>query len=496
MPTIVRMGDGEKSEVSVVVVGGGSAGCVLAARLSADPDRTVLVLEAGRDVRAVPDLPPVLPRLGHGEPRYEPADLWSYDVSLLDGDAPVARQYRGRVLGGSSAVNGSLFMRGVPEDYDSWGETWRFDRVLPYFRRTENDVDFDGEYHGRGGVFDVARGIGTPVGAFQEAFYGNALGLGVPEKPDLNHPSGEGIGYMPISNERNERTCASIAYLGRCRDRPNLTIRTGVLARRLVVERGRVVGVEAERDGRPFTVRAEEVVVSAGAFGSPGLLLRSGIGPAGELAGAGFQPVHDLPGVGTGMSCHPSVVLRQRTDQCTDDPESPRVCLVRTSASATAGERNDLTLFPRVVGGEATVLVTLRLPVSTGSVRLRSTDPDEPSAIGYGYLHPHDTARLRDGLALTHDILGRTPDGELSDAWIRTHLRTSDHACGTCRMGPAGDERAVVDEDCRVHGLAGLRVVDLSVVPRSVRAGPYATVIMLAERAADLMSSASSGRGT
>jgi choline dehydrogenase-like flavoprotein len=492
---------------SVIVVGGGSAGCVLAARLSEDPACSVLLLEAGRDIRSVADLPAILPprysasrsltesRMVTGQnewqnadaPRYAVGDLWSYDVALVDGEDRASTQYRGRVLGGSSTVNGSLFMRGVPADYDAWGELWRFDRVLPYFRKIEHDVDFHDDYHGDSGPLEVARNLTTPLGAFQQQFYERSLAMGIADKPDLNHPRGVGIGYMPIGNGAQARSCTSLAYLRVCRDRPNLTVRTAIIVRRVLFDRDRAVGVECMQDGTVFMEHGAEVILSAGTYESAQLLLRSGVGPANALLASGITPVQDLPGVGVSLSCHPIIVIHSDTDQPSDDPASPRLALVHSSASGTADEYNDVTLFPRVIGGVGTVLVSLRYPVSTGSLELRPSQPGGAPLIRYGYLDRHDLDRLADAVRLCLEILQRQPGNWLAKSWLRNRLQTADHACGTCRLGGQEDPASVVDERCRVRGVTALRVVDLSIVPRSVRAGPYATVLMLAERASDLI---------
>lgn len=466
-----------------IIVGGGAAGCVLAARLSENPDVTVTVIEAGRDIRSVAELPGPVQSLRAEGP--ELRDLWRYDVELFPDETRHTVQYRGRALGGSSTVNGSFFMRGVPEDYE-WGPGWSFADVLPYFKRSENDWDFHDEYHGTDGPFDVTRDWAVGVGAFQQRFGDAALAYGLPDKPDLNFPFGEGIGYIPVSTYGGERTCASIAYLSDCRERPNLTIRTGVTARRVLLDSGRAVGVEVSEGDELVVYRGEEIIVCSGTFATPELLLRSGIGPADELAASGIQPLHDLPAVGRNLSCHPTVVVTVPTDQRGDDPDRPRIAVVCSSAHGIDGEHNDIALFPRVVEGRGTIAASLRQPSGTGSVRLAGPDPGALD-IRYQYLEQRDRERLRDAVRTTFDVLGQVPGDELTDRWILDNLRTSHHASGTCRLGSADSPESVVDERCRVVCLDGLRVVDLSVVPVALRSGPYPTVIMLAERVADLL---------
>jgi choline dehydrogenase len=470
-------------EPDILIVGGGTAGCVLAARLSANPDRSVVLLEAGRDLSSPNELPPVL--VGHPPATVlELPDTWRYDAELTESPPRRMGQFRGRILGGSSSINGSLFVRGVPEDYDAWGSSlWCFDQVLPYFRKLETDLDFQDEFHGSDGPLSVSRSLRTPLTASQHSLYETAVRAGYAEKPDLNHPVGGGIGRVPMTSSGRS---TALTYLGPCRTRPNLTVVPHAVARRVIFEGHTAVGVEVLRDGRRSVVRAREIILSAGTFGSAQLLLASGVGPADQLRAMDVPCVADRAGVGQNLRCHPMVSLRVPTRLSgAPDPDMPRLVLVHS-----VSDRNNVMIFPRQMADGLAIMVTLRLPSSSGQMRLRSSDPLVPPAISYGYLEPSDLRKLREGLQLACDLAELRPGSEaaaVSDAWILQHMETADHACGTCKLGVADDPRAAVDEWCRVVGVNALRVVDLSIVPQPVRAGPYPTVVMLAERAADLI---------
>ena len=466
-------------DFDILIVGGGTAGCVLAARLSA-AGRRVLLVEAGRDLQASADLPPVLvghPPLSAGDI----ADTWRYDVELTPAPSRHMGQSRGRILGGSSSINGSLFVRGIPEDFAGWGSPlWTYSAVLPFFRKSETDLDFQDEFHGADGPLQVSRALDQPLSANQQRALDRAVSLGVSEKADLNHPGGGGVGRVPMT--LGSRSTA-LTYLAPERGRPNLTLLADTTVTKVLIEGGRAVGVEALRENTPLVLRASEVIVSCGTFGSAELLLRSGIGAAAQLDGLGVPSVVDLPGVGQNLRCHPMLTLHFSTD--TDgnvDPDTPRLVLIQSTRAP-----NDVMVFPKQTRNELAVMTTLRLPIGTGQLALCSADPRVPLDIQYQYLDPDDLACLREGLQTATDLAGQKPTEAVTDDWILEHLETADHACGTCKLGAREDPLAVVDDQCRVHGLENLRVVDLSIVPRPVRAGPYPTVVMLAERAAALI---------
>jgi choline dehydrogenase len=463
----------DSSETDVLVVGGGTAGSILAARLSAT--RAVTLVEAGRDLTTQDALPPVL--VGHPPMSVRALpDTWHYDVELTDSPRRQMNQFRGRILGGSSSINGSLFVRGVPEDYDGWGSPlWDYATVLPFFRRSERDLDFLDELHGYDGPLAVSRALDVPLNAAQQQVHARALSLGIPAKPDINHPRGDGVGRIPTTVASRS---TALTYLAPVRARANLRILTDATVTRIVFEGQRALGVETASHG---AVRASEVILCAGAFGSAQLLLCSGVGPADDLRSVGIAPVADLPGVGQNLGCHPMCTLRVPL-AAEPDPDTPRLVIVHS-----VDDRNNLMLFPKQFEDHLAVMCTLRLPASRGELRVRSADMRVAPSIAYHYLHAEDLRKLGEGLRLAVALANAAPLEDPSDAWILDHLETADHACGTCRMGPSTDPLAVVDEHCRVYGVDGLRVVDLSIVPRPVRAGPYPTVVMLAERAAELI---------
>jgi choline dehydrogenase len=532
-------------EWDVVVVGAGTSGAPLAARL-ADAGRTVLLLEAGADHARPDDFPAEFrdaARMGAAVPGH-PAN-WDLTGELTaEVTFPVPR---GRVVGGSSALNGGYFIRGTPADFDGWAaagnDLWSPDRVLPAFVRLEADRDHgDRPGHGAHGPVPVARPRGGHP--LVDALGAAAAELGFPAEPDKNAGGAPGWGPIPFNVAGGVRVNTAMAYLSPRRGSPRLTVRGGVHVRRVVVESGRAVGVETA-DG---VVRAAEVVLSAGAVGSPQLLLLSGIGPADPLRALGIDVVADVPGVGAEASDHPDLYVTYRPARRLPMPRDllplHSVLNATSEGSATPGDLEVLPWlkpFSRVmVGGTAAGVATvLRRPGATlralrgaslhrlldtarhrddlflgvalqsedsrGRLSLTTADPLVQPRIEYRYLtEASDRRRMREGVRLAAELLrapsmaplvaARTglPDEVLADdreldRWIGRHLATAVHLAGTARMGPDTDPGAVVDQHLRVRGVAGLRVVDTSVMPRVTSRGPAATAVMIGERAAELM---------
>ncbi|MDG3011694.1 mycofactocin system GMC family oxidoreductase MftG [Rhodococcus sp. D2-41] len=487
------------SSADVVIVGGGSCGAVLAARLSTDPDRRVLLLDAGDGYVAAEGIPPrlldlgVLP-VGEGEPA-----TWRYDGHLTDARrVPVMRGFG---LGGSGAVNGGYFVRATRADLAAWdSDLWTYDAALPYFCRSETDLDHRGPRHGDSGPIPVHRDPPDRRHPISAAFHDAALDAGFPAEPDKNDSAAAGIGPVPLNARDGVRVNTALAYLLPVRSRHNLEIRGHTRVLRVLLDGDRAVGVQVERAGTVETIPAGTVVLCSGGVGSPLLLMRSGIGPADELRGVGIAPLHELSGVGRGFSDHPEIAVPYRyRDGAMHRPGTPvlQVCL-------NVGDEYELrpytASFTDLVAGSPAMPpqlgVALMNPASRGEITLDPADPQGLPRVRYRYLELEtDRRSARHGLDLALDLLAAPQlralaqplDVDRTDDWISAHLGTSQHLSGSCRMGPDPDAGAVVDERCRVHGLEGLAVVDTSVIPRVPSRGPHATAVMLAERAAELL---------
>jgi predicted dehydrogenase (TIGR03970 family) len=506
-----------------IIVGAGTAGAILAARLSEDPRRSVLLIEAGPDYPGVDSLPEKLKWGLLTAADILPSDHdWGF-VGRATAEAEPMGVPRGKVVGGSSAVNGQIFLRGIPEDYDGWAalgnSEWSFEKVLPFFRRLERDLDFGGEFHGAEGPIPIRRSPHVAWLPPQVAFVEACRAAGFPESPDHNAPHVSGVGPTPLNNLDGVRWSTGVGYLDPCRNRANLTLKPDCLVHRVLFDGDRATGVVLQSGGETSAVYGEEIILSAGAIGSPHLLLLSGVGPAEQLRAAGIPIQADLPGVGQNLRDHPHVyALWRQSAGCAMNPDLPRYEVLLRCTAPGSPLRNDLQILMvsfatgRVDrGGDGrtpagiVIQPVLNLAAGKGELRLQSADPTVQPLLDFNFLaDPFDRRRLRDALRLClrlaeHAAFRVILDARLAptdealasdealDAWMMREVSTTNHISGTCKMGPAADPMAVVDQFGRVHGLNGLRVVDASIMPDCIRANTNATTMMIGERMAELI---------
>ncbi|MEU6378997.1 mycofactocin system GMC family oxidoreductase MftG [Streptomyces sp. NPDC046909] len=504
----------------VIVVGAGAGGAALAARLSEESDRRVLLLEAGQVPRTVSEFPPELldarlvPGAGPEGPWMQP-----YSVRLTP-DTPYT-VVRGKILGGSTTVNGGYFIRARHGDFTRWaaagGDAWTYERMLPLLRRLENDHDHGATaVHGNHGPMAVRRtDLRHPAAA---AFCSAAREAGCPEEGDKNAQDAPGFGAVPVNCADGLRINTGIGYLIGALQRPNLRVEGDSAVHAVTVDRGRATGVVVERAGRRIVIEAGEVVLCAGAFATPRILHRSGVGPAADLRRFGIPVVVDNAAVGTRFSDHPQTVLEWLPRRPMPAPVDSWLGAVLHASSTGGPHPGDLevlqSLVPlsRLVTGHTGLseeplafFVSVQTPVRSGRITVRASTHGPVWETHYGFLRTgKDRRRMREAIRVaasltstaafqevSADLLGLNAktleDDQLLDGWIRDRLGTSQHTCGTVPMGPTGDPQSAVDPYGRLHGLTGLRVADTSILPTAPLRGPAATAVLIGEFVADAM---------
>jgi choline dehydrogenase len=495
-------------DYDLIVVGAGAGGAPVAARVSEDPRIRVLLVESGPDYPNVEALPEDLRNVNH-------ASFVDHDWALRyqpSATSRVAAFARGRVTGGSSAVNTAIALRGAPEDYDEWSSLgnrlWSWERVLPYFIRLENDLDHgDKAYHGTTGPIPIRRHTRDELVPYQAAFLDACAELGYPATDDHNDPDWTGAGPHPMNKRGTLRISTAIAYLGPARERPNLTIFADTDVVRVITARGAATGVEVRsRDGRIQRITARQVVLACGAIHTPAVLVRSGIGPKETLERLGIAVTRVSEGVGRNLMDHPAIGPTLIPRQGVANWDQPVIQTTLYYTATGSSDRNDMQLEPLsfmhiraeklLMGLAACVFKSY----SKGELRLQSADVEAKPQVYMDYFSDErDLAKITDGLHRAMELLStravsaviegvaRPTDTELADpaylaTWIQRNSATGAHPSCTAKMGPADDPMAVCDERGFVHGVRNLRVADAALMPVVPRCNTNIPTIMIGER--------------
>jgi choline dehydrogenase len=517
-----------KNTYDYIVIGAGSSGAVIASRLSENPNNQVLLIEAGDTFEKIEEIPDVIKK-GMSTGADWTGNLavgteydWKYNA-LSNSEFKNMAVPRGKLIGGTSSINGQVFIRAIPEDFENWKnrglDNWSFEECLKHFIKLENDLDFKNEFHGNDGPIPIKRHKLDTLLKDQLTFYETVQEMGFPTTEDHNNPFSEGVGPLPLNNPNGIRWSTGICYVLPALYRDNFTVLSNSICKKIIIDNDIQIGVMLENDE---IYEADEIIVSAGAVESPKLLLNSGIGDKEEINNYDYEHVHQLKGVGKNLRDHPAVELVWKSsekllDELTDvgaqkvalrytsENSKDRLDMISVMRFQPGGISKDDLHFRSSDFGESRIAITtgLFLAKSSGELTLNTKDPYSQPVINYNYLsNDYDLQRLIEGVKFNFEIarnsnfdsfrgdliepIGQAlEDEKILIKWIKSKVHTMHHISGTCKMGIESDDFAVVDKHAKVFGIKGLRVADCSIMPDCVRANTNATAIMIGEKISD-----------
>lgn len=504
-----------------IIVGAGSAGIPLACKISEDPSINVLLIDAGKNYEEISTTPNEIKntsnKILNNENEYlssislNSEHSWGY-IAQANHVKPKIHIPRGKIFGGSSSINGLVFLRGMPADYDSWGNfggtEWNFTKILPIFNRIENDLDYKGDFHGNNGPIPVNRYKKESLNQEQLAFIESSKIMGFKEILDHNEPDSEGVGPLPLNNLNEIRWSTSLSYLANLEKRKNLKFLSEFLVEKILINKNIAKGIQGTKNQENIELYGSEIILCAGSIGTPQILMLSGIGLESHLKSHNISLAVNLPGVGENLRDHPMVHVRWNFNELfKNDNNSKAQKVALRYTSKVSDIKNDMMSIMRINQNKKEIVISSCLfsAKSSGTIKLKTSNPKDHPILDYRLLEDSfDLMRMREGVRINFELGHKIPfkkiidklispndqhifDDQYLDNWLLKNVESTHHVSSTARMGKHDDPMSVVDQFGKVYGVTNLRIADLSIMPDCIRANTNATAIMIGEKISEFI---------